>query len=126
MAKFIFYIRFFPIYKNVGWILSRKTKKGFQKRSWKVSRSFWRRKTTNNVNILVNDIEIFLKRKKTKRKNMVMNIVTISLKMRNKEYRKNHCKMWINNDRPTFFGYARLFLDNNIELVFREFRLRWR
>ena len=44
MAKFIFYIRFFPIYKNVGWILSRKTKKGFQKKVLKGIKIFLKKK----------------------------------------------------------------------------------
>lgn len=51
-----------------------KQRKASKKRSWKAS----------SVNILVNDIEIFLKRTKRKRENMVANIVTISLKMKNK------------------------------------------
>ena len=62
----IFY-NFFPIYKNVCWILSKKkTKKGFKKRGPKRIKMLLKKSKTKIVNILINDKEVFLENKKQK------------------------------------------------------------
>ena len=56
--KILFYNFFFSIYKNVHKI-SKKTKKGFQKRLVKATKIFLRKKKKRSVNMVVNDIKIF-------------------------------------------------------------------
>ena len=89
MKKLIFYQAyfyiFFPIYKNVNWILSEK-RKASKKDSWKVSKSLRRLKKTKSENMVVNDIKNFLKRKKIKGVSMNVNAIKISLQMKNKGY----------------------------------------
>ena len=58
---FIFSYNFFPIYKKVGWILSRK-KGNLQKRLVKDIKIFLKTKT-KSVNVLINDAEVFLKKR---------------------------------------------------------------
>ena len=64
------------------------TKKGLKKSFWKVSRSFWIRKKQKIVNMLMDDIEIFLKKRQTESVNIVANNVKTILKMKIKGYEK--------------------------------------
>ena len=57
--KILFYNFFLSIYKNVHKILSKKTKKGFQKRLVKATKIFLKKKKKRSVNMVVNDIKIF-------------------------------------------------------------------
>ena len=54
-------------------ILSKKTKKSFQKRLVKDIKIFLKKKKIKSANMLVSDIEIFLKKKKKRSVNMVVN-----------------------------------------------------
>ena len=56
---YIFLKYFFPIYKNVNRILSKKQKKGFQKRLVKGTKIFLKKKKKGSVNMVINDIKIF-------------------------------------------------------------------
>ena len=70
MVKLIFYVYrktdifFFSRYENFNRILSKKTKKNFQKRLMKVTKIFLKKKKARTANMLVSDIEIILTKKK--------------------------------------------------------------
>ena len=76
IIKYFFTI-FFPIYKNVNRILSKKTKRGFHKRLVKDTKIFLMKKATKTTNMLAGDIEIFLKKKKKRSVNMVVSDIKI-------------------------------------------------
>ena len=59
MAKLILYINFFPIYKNVGFLLSKKNKEWLQKRLVKDIKMFLRKRKTKSINMVKNDKEIY-------------------------------------------------------------------
>ena len=63
-------------YKNVIKILSKKTKKNFQKSLVKGTEIFLKNNKTKSANMLVNDVDIFLKKKK-RSVNMVVNNIKI-------------------------------------------------
>ena len=57
LVKYFFY-NFFPIYKNVNRILSKKQRKAFQK-DVKGTKIFLKKKKKGSVNMVINDIKIF-------------------------------------------------------------------
>ena len=81
--KHVFFIYFFSIYANVNRVLSKKTKKSFQKRLVKGTKIFLNMKKTKSANMYVRNIEIFLKMTK-KSVNMVVNYIKIFKRMKNK------------------------------------------
>lgn len=91
MVKGNFLYRLFPIYQNVGWILSRKTKKGFKKKVLKGIKRQYSCKRYRN----------FSKEDKKKTRKYGCkhcNNLSENEKQRQVECRRNHPKMWTNKD----------------------------
>ena len=78
----IFFINFFPIYKIVGKILSKKANKERIQSFLKGIKIFLKKKKTKNVNIFMNGTEISLKKREAKGVNMVANDSKIFLKLK--------------------------------------------